>query len=365
MTKVVKFLRDAEIIKGRKPAAVGTVSKDGKRRKAADGSWKPIKRQRKGKTAPKRKVKSTITVDTVDIDTGKVTSTKEVDYSTFGPKIKGTSGQRRKGPTPKEQNEALKRRIDANVERMRAKNQPKTPSKGKDYEGIDPQFHHYIDKAKANIKSFKEAIRDNPTERHWKMDLQRAEASLPKVIKMTRELSQAVAVETDKSEAFLRRNKLEVGDKVKVKVGTHLTFGDQFGIGTVKMSKDGQVYFAIPANQSSDGKAKRLSTNNLWEKARANAKPIKQKDVVPPNARLAQNFVNAKLDEIQRSMQAEGREVGKGKVVRVDSDAVGNLVVRQGRRKEVIGTQGKTYTELREKVLNAAILLLHIRLQQR
>ena len=357
MSKLSKFLQNVALIKGRKPAPIG-MSKDGKRRKAADGTWKPIKRQRKGKAAPKRT--GTMTVSKVELGTGKVISTEEREI----PKFTRGAGKP-KGPTPKEQNEALKRRIDANVERMRAKNQPKTPSKGKDYEGIDPQFHHYIDKAKANIKSFKEAIRDNPTERHWKMDLKRAEASLPKVIKMTRELSQAVAVETDKSEAFLRRNKLKVGDKVKVKVGTHLTFGDQFGIGTVKMSKDGQVYFAIPANQSADGKAKRLSTNNPWEKARANAKPIKQKDVVPPNARLAQNFVNAKLDDIQQSMQAEGREVGKGKVVRVDSDAVGNLVVRQGRRKEVIGTQGKTYTELREKVLNAAILLLHIRLQQR
>ena len=109
MSKLSKFLQNAELIKGRKPAPAGTLSKDGKRRKAADGTWKPIKRQRKGKSAPKRK--GTMSVSKVELGTGKVISTEEREI----PKFTRGAGKP-KGPTPKEQNEALKRRIDANVE---------------------------------------------------------------------------------------------------------------------------------------------------------------------------------------------------------------------------------------------------------
>lgn len=53
MSKLNQFLESADtLLKGRKPAAVGTISKDGKRRKAADGSWKPIRKQRAGKSKP-------------------------------------------------------------------------------------------------------------------------------------------------------------------------------------------------------------------------------------------------------------------------------------------------------------------------
>ena len=51
--KVATFIQNCDLIKGRKPAAVGALSKDGKRRKAADGTWKPIKKQRKGRTSTK------------------------------------------------------------------------------------------------------------------------------------------------------------------------------------------------------------------------------------------------------------------------------------------------------------------------
>ena len=46
MRKLNQFLRNCDLIKGRKPAPPGTLSKDGKKRKAVDGTWKPVKKQR-------------------------------------------------------------------------------------------------------------------------------------------------------------------------------------------------------------------------------------------------------------------------------------------------------------------------------
>ena len=291
MSKVNEFLENCDLIKGRKPAAVGALSKDGTRRKVADGSWQPVKKQRKGRTPVESKPKA-------------------------------------------------------------------APSKGKDYEGIAPEYHKYVDRAKATIVQMKAALKANPGEsRHWQADLKRAEAILPKVIAMSRQLTQTVMAERGKAEAFLKQNKLTVGDKVKVKVGTHLTFGDQFGIGTVKVNKDGTPYIAVPSNQSPDKKAKRLSFNNPWEKVRANAKPVEQQDPVPANARLALNWIKTQLTETLSS--------GAKSLVKFDTDSNGNIVVRQGRRKQVVATKGKSYSDLKAQLLSVSAFLVQIRMQQK
>ena len=92
MTKISKFIQNCDLIKGRKPAAVGTLSKDGKTRKAADGKWKPIKRQRrrpsdgtKGKAVDRTKEKATgrIEIENVDVVTGKRTGKSSMAYPSF------------------------------------------------------------------------------------------------------------------------------------------------------------------------------------------------------------------------------------------------------------------------------------------
>ena len=339
MSKITAFLRNCDLIKGRKAAPVGTLSPDGRTRKAADGTWKPVKKQRKGRTPRK----TTMTVERVELGTGKVISTEERALPRFA------------RTTQREQDAKTKpkgRRIPISG---KGKTQPSTPSKGRDYEGIAPEYHKYVDKAKDNIKQIKAAMKANPTERQWKVDLKRAEASLPKVIEMSRQLTQTVAGERAKAESWLKENKLKVGDKVKVKVGSHLTFGDQFGIGTVKVNKEGQPYFAIPANQSPDGKAKRLSTNNTWEKAKATAAPIKQKDSLPIDARLAFNWFNGQL---------ESGKLGRKGLIKLEANSQGNIVVKQGRLKQVVKTADISYTDMKTKLLTAAMMLVQIRMQK-
>ena len=337
MSRIAAFLRNCDLMKGRKAAPVGTLSKDNKRRKAADGTWKPIKKR-----------KTTMTVERVELGTGKVISTEEKPLPRFA------------RTTQREQDAKTKpkgRRIPISG---KGKMQPATPtpakSKGRDYEGIAPEYHKYVDKAKDNIKQIKAAMKANPTERQWKVDLRRAEASLPKVIEMSRQLTQTVAGERAKAELWLKQNKLKVGDKVKVKVGTHLTFGDQFGIGTVKVNKEGQPYFAVSANQSPDGKSKRLSTNNAWEKAKASAVPIRQKDPVPVDARLAFNWLNGQLDS---------GKLGKKGLIKLEANSQGNIVVKQGRLKQMVKTDGVSYTDMKTKLLTAAMMLVQIRMQER
>ena len=288
MTKLARFLNNSDLIKGRKAAPVGKKSPDGKTVKAADGKWKPVKRQ------------------------STKTQTKEITT---------------------------------------------TPSKGGDYAGIDPQYHKYVDKVKEHLERSKNNVKNMPTSerKYWQSELVRARESVPKVIEMSRKLTVELAKEKAKSTATLKQHKLKVGDKVRVQVGSNLMLGPQFGIGTVKINKDGVVYFAVGSDQSPDGKSKRLSFNNPWEKAKATAKPIKQKDPVPADARLALNWVKKEFDKIASVKD----------VVKFDTDANGNITVRQGRLKQLVATQGKSYTEMKKQLVNTAMFLVQIRMQEK
>ena len=66
---------------------------------------------------------------------------------------------------------------------------------------------------------------------------------------------------------LMKQKGAKVGDKVKVVVGSHMLYGQQYGTGTIKENKAGQPYISIPASESLVGKSHRWTLDSVhWEK---------------------------------------------------------------------------------------------------
>ena len=172
MSALSEFETLVDLTKGRKPAPVGTLSKDGKNRKAADGTWKPIKKQREGKPKPS-KAKYSLSYFDEESDKWVVkkfsTKREAVDaLNHYGGELTGGGVRTKKAPPPKffegpgsrhvEYAEVFLKRNQELLARMKSKGYVPTMDFGRRVASKE-ELQEIIKRAEADLKRVKKEIK--------------------------------------------------------------------------------------------------------------------------------------------------------------------------------------------------------------